>query len=89
MCDLKTLSLVVKKNVASSDDVVATHHNHTHLVDMDTDFLRAWQLIHDLSDQLAHNQKLISTLTSQAGALQVGVYLLILFTSNKFAKSFS
>ena len=38
---------------------------------MDSDFLRAWSLIHDLSEQLAHNQKMISTLASQAGLLQV------------------
>jgi ferritin len=39
--------------------------------DMDSDFVRAWTLIHELSDQLAHNQKMISTLASQAGLLQV------------------
>ena len=39
--------------------------------DMDSDFIRAWTLIHELSDQLAHNQKMISTLASQAGLLQV------------------
>ncbi|KAF9654168.1 hypothetical protein BDM02DRAFT_3157776 [Thelephora ganbajun] len=38
--------------------------------DMDSDFIRAWTLIHELSDQLAHNQKMISTLASQAGRLQ-------------------
>lgn len=39
---------------------------------MDTDFVRAWNLIHELSDQLAHNQKMIATLSSQASVLQVG-----------------
>ena len=39
--------------------------------DMDSDFVRAWTLIHELSEQLAHNQKMISTLASQAGLLQV------------------
>lgn len=39
--------------------------------DMDSDFVRAWNLIHELSEQLAHNQKMISTLASQAGLLQV------------------
>ena len=39
--------------------------------DMDSDFIRAWTLIHELTDQLAHNQKMISTLASQAGLLQV------------------
>lgn len=39
--------------------------------DMDSDFVRAWTLIHELSDQLAHNQKMITTLASQAGLLQV------------------
>ena len=39
--------------------------------DMDGDFVRAWTLIHELSDQLAHNQKMITTLASQAGLLQV------------------
>ena len=43
--------------------------------DTDSDFIRAWTLIHELSDQLAHNQKMISTLASQAGMLQVSVTL--------------
>ena len=38
---------------------------------MDNYFVRTWTLIHELSDQLAHNQKMISTLASQAGLLQV------------------
>jgi len=42
--------------------------------DMDSDFVRAWTLIHELSDQLAHNQKMISTLASQAGLLQVRAF---------------
>ncbi|KAF9786741.1 hypothetical protein BJ322DRAFT_1003431 [Thelephora terrestris] len=37
---------------------------------MDSEFIRAWTLIHELSEQLAHNQKMISTLASQAGLLQ-------------------
>ncbi|KAG0707538.1 hypothetical protein DFH29DRAFT_979845 [Suillus ampliporus] len=37
---------------------------------MDNDILRAWLLIHELSDQLAHNQKISSTLHSQAAALK-------------------
>lgn len=42
--------------------------------DMDNDFFRAWTLIHELSEQLAHNQKMISTLASQAGLLQVRAF---------------
>ena len=41
--------------------------------EMDNDFIRAWTLIHELSEQLAHNQKMISTLASQAGLLQVRI----------------
>jgi len=42
--------------------------------DVDSDFVRTWTLIHELSDQLAHNQKMISTLASQAGLLQVRAF---------------
>lgn len=38
---------------------------------MDSDLLRVWQLIHELSDQLALNQKITSALQSQAGSLKV------------------
>ncbi|TDL26397.1 hypothetical protein BD410DRAFT_741712 [Rickenella mellea] len=38
--------------------------------DMDSDLLRAWQLIHELSEQLAHNQKIVAALQSQANALK-------------------
>ncbi|KAF8240783.1 hypothetical protein L208DRAFT_1420251 [Tricholoma matsutake] len=37
---------------------------------MDSDLLRVWQLIHELSDQLALNQKITSALQSQAGSLK-------------------
>ncbi|KAG1754806.1 uncharacterized protein EDB91DRAFT_1095669 [Suillus paluster] len=37
---------------------------------MDNDILRAWLLIHELSDQLAHNQKISTTLHSQAASLK-------------------
>jgi hypothetical protein len=42
---------------------------------MDSDLVRAWQLINELSEQLSHNQKIIATLSSQAGILQVRVYV--------------
>lgn len=38
---------------------------------MDNDLLRAWLLVHELSDQLAHNQKMTVSLHSRASALQV------------------
>lgn len=38
---------------------------------MDTELLRVWQIVNELSDQLAHNQKLAGTLKSQAGLLKV------------------
>ena len=38
---------------------------------MDGELMRVWQLVHELSEQLAHNQKLTATLQSQARALQV------------------
>ncbi|KAG9314007.1 hypothetical protein JVU11DRAFT_4785 [Chiua virens] len=37
---------------------------------MDNDLLRAWLLVHELSDQLAHNQKMTSTLYSRATSLK-------------------
>ncbi|KAG6845165.1 hypothetical protein H0H87_012961 [Tephrocybe sp. NHM501043] len=38
---------------------------------MDSDMLRLWQLVHELSEQLAANQKLTATLQSQASTLKV------------------
>lgn len=38
---------------------------------MDNELMRVWQLVHELSDQLSHNQKLTNTLQSQAGSLKV------------------
>ncbi|KII94032.1 hypothetical protein PLICRDRAFT_79226, partial [Plicaturopsis crispa FD-325 SS-3] len=37
---------------------------------MDNDLMRVWQMIHELSEQLAHNQKITSTLQSQTTALK-------------------
>ncbi|KAG7452123.1 uncharacterized protein BT62DRAFT_926343 [Guyanagaster necrorhizus] len=37
---------------------------------MDGELMRVWQLVHELSEQLAHNQKLTATLQSQARSLQ-------------------
>ncbi|KAG6915258.1 hypothetical protein DXG01_012443 [Tephrocybe rancida] len=39
--------------------------------DMDSDILRLWQLVHELSDQLALNQKFTAALQAQAGTLKV------------------
>jgi hypothetical protein len=40
--------------------------------DVESDFfLRAWQIINEISDQLAHNQKFTSSLLSQAETLKV------------------
>ncbi|KAG6851391.1 hypothetical protein H0H93_005789 [Arthromyces matolae] len=38
--------------------------------EMDTDMLRLWQLVHELSEQLAINQKITATLQAQAGSLK-------------------
>ncbi|KAH9929713.1 uncharacterized protein B0H18DRAFT_995857 [Fomitopsis serialis] len=38
--------------------------------DTDTDLVRAWQLLHELSEQNAHNFKLSNTLRTQAGTLK-------------------
>jgi hypothetical protein len=38
---------------------------------MDNELLRAWLLVHELSDQLAHNQKMTSALQSRATSLKV------------------
>ncbi|KIL01004.1 hypothetical protein PAXRUDRAFT_821012 [Paxillus rubicundulus Ve08.2h10] len=37
---------------------------------MDNELLRAWLLVHELSDQLAHNQKMTSALQSRAASLK-------------------
>lgn len=42
---------------------------------MDGDILRVWQLVHELSEQLALNQKITNTLQSQAGSLKVSSYI--------------
>ena len=40
--------------------------------DLEGDFyLRAWQIISEISDQLAHNQKFTSSLLSQTESLKV------------------
>lgn len=38
---------------------------------MDNEILRAWLLIHELSDQLTHNQKISNALQSQVAAVKV------------------
>lgn len=38
--------------------------------DMETELIRAWQLLHELSEQNAHNHKMSLALHSQAGALK-------------------
>lgn len=38
---------------------------------MDNELFRIWQLVHELSDQLAHNQEITKTLQAQAAALKV------------------
>ncbi|TFK41994.1 hypothetical protein BDQ12DRAFT_720014 [Crucibulum laeve] len=37
---------------------------------METDLVRVWQLLNELSDQLVHNQKITNSLQSQAGSLK-------------------
>lgn len=41
---------------------------------MDSDLLRAWLLVHELSDQLAHNQKMTNALQSRAISLKVRLH---------------
>jgi hypothetical protein len=38
---------------------------------MDNELFLVWQVVNELSEQLAHNQKLTSALKSQAGVLKV------------------
>ena len=38
---------------------------------MENELLLVWQVVNELSEQLAHNQKLTSALKSQAGVLKV------------------
>jgi len=46
---------------------------------MENELMLVWQVVNELSEQLAHNQKLASALQSQAGVLKVlsSAYLLI------------
>lgn len=39
--------------------------------DLDGDMFRVWHMVQELSEQLAHNQKLVTTLQSQANTLKV------------------
>lgn len=41
--------------------------------DTDADLVRAWQLLHELSEQNAHNLKLSTALRTQASTLKVRV----------------
>jgi hypothetical protein len=47
------------------------HKMYGNDVDGDFVFTRAWQIITEISDQLAHNQKFTSSLLSQADILKV------------------
>lgn len=38
---------------------------------MDTDMLRLYQIVHDLGEQLAHNQKFAASLQAQSATLKV------------------
>ncbi|KAL5494876.1 hypothetical protein ACEPAI_338 [Sanghuangporus weigelae] len=38
--------------------------------DLDSDMLRVWHMVQELSEQLVHNQKLVSTLQAQANTLK-------------------
>ena len=40
--------------------------------DYEGDMIRVWHMVQELSEQLAHNQKLVATLQSQANTLKVG-----------------
>lgn len=42
---------------------------------MDNDLLRAWLLVHELSDQLAKNKQMADDLQSRAASLKVRVHL--------------
>ena len=43
--------------------------------DMDSDMYRVLHMVQELSEQLAHNQKLVSTLQSQAGTLKACIHI--------------
>ena len=52
---------------------------------MDNDLLRAWLLVHELSDQLAHNQKMSTALQARATSLKVPSVLFSLIRSAEVA----
>jgi hypothetical protein len=54
---------------------------------MDNELLLVWQLVNELSEQLAHNQKITTTLKSQAGALKVNTSLHLRSTESNPYKS--
>lgn len=55
--------------------------------DMDSDLIRAWQLLHELSEQNAHNHKMSAALQSQAGALKVRPSRLLVSTGQSYMRS--
>lgn len=46
--------------------------------DMETDLMRAWQLLHDISEQNQHNQKMSSILLTRVGPVKVRFDVLVL-----------
>jgi hypothetical protein len=70
-------SLYVSHGVCSIEVLYATTHPpaaillHTTLIAMDNELIRVWQLVHELSEQLALNQSVTETLQLQAKTLKV------------------
>jgi hypothetical protein len=56
--------------LAAHSAVPAVHAMYANDVEGDF-FLRAWQIINEISDQLAHNQKFTTSLHSQADSVKV------------------
>lgn len=61
---------------ASASATVLRHSDKNSTSRMDNELLRVWQLISELSEQLAANQKITSNLLSQAGNLKVSILII-------------
>jgi hypothetical protein len=58
---------------AACSELVIYHHHTRNSAAMENELVRIWQLVNELSEQLAHNQKMAGTLHSQMHTLKVRV----------------
>lgn len=69
----KLLPNAVNEAPTTDDTPFAPAATTVNYQNMDRELLKVWQLVHDLSEQLAHNQKITASLQNQAQSLQVSL----------------